>query len=286
MTGFGSSESVTDWGKVVLEIQTINRRHLEVHMQLPKEFSSFELSLRKLLEEVLYRGQVTFRMRVNWDEKKRLPSLAFLQKLKLSWDALAKGLKLSEEVTLSFLMDRMKELNIDWEPKDPKKVAEFLQELTKKALKKTLEMRKKEGSFLQKDIELRLKNIEKRLKEIKKKAPLEIAKDKKKLEEKIASFLPKNSAVDTHLIREVASFAEKGDITEEIVRFFSHIKQFQVILQKEKGAVGRKLDFLVQEMMREANTVCAKSSSPSMIASAVEIKADLERIKEQIQNVE
>lgn len=285
MTGFGSSELATPWGKMSLEVQSLNRRHLEIQIYLPPEFSYLEGEIRKEIASLIYRGCVLFRLKIQWEEKRYLPKKAVLKKIKQEWEEMASYLQMPQTLTLSFLMERWKELG-EREEQNRKEVHSHVEKLTKKALKKLLEMRKEEGVYLQKDICQRLKKIEQQLSFMQKQIPVLKEEGKKKLQEKLALFLPQEEEKKLSLLKEILSFLEKSDITEETVRLFSHLQQFQKVVDTEKGACGRKLEFLVQEMMRETSTICAKAPSPAIIFSSLEIKGEIEKIKEQLQNIE
>ncbi len=285
MTGFGLYKLSSFLGKITVEVQSVNHRQLEVYLQLPREFSSFEWLLKKQIGEFFHRGSIGVRIRVEWNEKKHLPQVSLFKKIKKEWESLANSLGYKEPLEFTFLWDRVKELGGEAFLEDQKKVEALLVESLEKALKKTDSMRLQEGAFLQKKIEEALLKVDSLLHKIGKKVPLFLEKQKKELQEKVASFLHSEKKEEALLVREVATFFEKKDVTEEIHRLSSHIKQFQKSLEKESFS-GKKLGFLVQEMMREAGTICAKSSSSEIISFSVEMKGEIEKIKEQVANIE
>ncbi len=284
MTGFGLYKLSSFLGKITVEVQSVNHRHLEVYLQVPREFSCFEWVLKKRIATFFHRGSVSVKLRIEWNEKKHLPQISLFKKVKKEWEDLAKSLGYEVPLEFSFLWDRVKELGSEVFLQDQKKVETLLLHATEKALEKTRKMRLEEGNFLQEKIEESLAKMLFYLGKIEKKTPLFLEKEKKDLQEKVASFLHWESREELVLIREVASFFEKKDITEEIHRLHSHAKQFKKTLKE--SFCGRKLNFLVQEMIREAGTICAKSCSSEVIAFSVEMKGEIEKIKEQAANIE
>jgi uncharacterized protein (TIGR00255 family) len=287
MTGFGRAEVLLPIGKLVLEISSINRKYLDVTVHLPKELSSFEMDVRSVVGKKVSRGQLTLRYTLYAELKSQsvLPDPSLVKKMKSGWEKIAEEVGLSKkDVDLTFIAQQFQKLSLPVELKDASKCQTLLESCTVKALDALIKMKVQEGKALAKDIVLRLKNIEKELAVIEKKAPIVIEKLKAKMLAKIAELFPNEADNQDRILREVVIYSEKADITEEIVRVKSHIKQFIRLLSKPDDAPGRKMDFLIQELMRETNTIGSKSSD--MASSTVEIKSELEKIREQIQNIE
>jgi uncharacterized protein (TIGR00255 family) len=281
MTGFGRSICKIKLGRLVTEIQSVNRKYLEISTSLPKELSRFDLEIRKWVGEVVSRGFVTVRLYLSSSVEEQLPDAAQLKRMKKAWMKLAKASGNSEkEITLSFLLNHMPTAVGEEEEMDG------LREGVEKALDGVLEMKKREGHALAIDIGQRLNALELTLRQIEKQSPDAVAKQRQKLKERAQEVLTPGAELDERLLREIALFAEKVDIAEEITRFHSHISQFREIIQAKNAQVGRKLDFLVQEMGREINTIGSKSADVMISRFVVDAKSELEKVREQIQNIE
>lgn len=291
MTGYGSSSVDTKNGSYVVEIQSVNRRFLESTVYLPKEFSSLEMDIRKIISKKIFRGQVVCKLNFYPSEEnilELLPNVSFLKKLKKGWEDIAKELKIKDPlIGVDFLSQQ---LQLKAFPKS--ELAENLLADTKEIMKcvdqalgKLISMKEQEGQSLAKDIKKRLKLVEGQVLKIE-----ELSKDsckgfEEKLKERLAAFLP-NSDIDERILKEIALYADKVDITEEIVRLKSHFEQFNPLITKKEDAIGRKIDFLLQEMTREINTISAKVSFKQASIYIVDIKSELEKIREQAQNIE
>lgn len=289
MTGFGRGEALTPLGKLVLEVSSINRKYLEMSIQLPKEFFSFEPEIRAWVSKGIHRGQLSLRYTLYTDPKGKdiLPDRSFMKQLKAGWEKIARELDFpKEQVNLLFLSQQMQKFSLPVELKDLPKYQKLLASCTEKALSALLKMKTEEGAALGKDIQMRLKGIEKELSSIEKKAPEALLKMKTKMQEKIGELFAKESDNQDRILREIMIYSEKTDITEEIVRLKSHLKQFFSLLKDPEEAAGRKIDFLIQEMMREINTMGSKCSDAAVTLHVVESKAALEKIREQVQNIE
>ena len=280
MTGFGRSISDTPFGKLTVEIQSVNRKYLEVSFAGPKEFARFEQEVRVLVNAAVSRGQVSVRLTLTQSGTSALvPDIQMLKELKTSWQQIAHSLGYSpQEITLPFL--------IQYLPPLTKEDADFqyIQPCVNQALADLVEMKKTEGAALGQDLIMRLKVLEKNLAKIEALSSNACEKMRQKLLEKMEEVLKSNLANDERLLKEVALFAEKVDITEEITRFRSHIAQFRSILKEQ--IVGRKMDFLIQEFGREINTIGSKAMDAQIAHLVVEIKVELEKMREQIQNIE
>jgi uncharacterized protein (TIGR00255 family) len=288
MTGFGRFVGDTPCGKLVVEIQSVNRKHLETSVQLPKEWSRFESEVRKWIGDQLSRGHVTVRVFLS-SRADSLPSLlpdrTLLEALKKGWDQLAIGVGMSPSaVDLPFLVSQLPEREAA--QKEREEDLSVLQQGVKEALKCLVEMRQIEGKVLSADLSHRLKELASHLPAIEKLSPEVVQRMRQKLKEKITEALGNDAALEERLLREVVIFAEKVDISEEITRLRSHFAQFADLLQTKTPAMGRKMDFLVQEIGREINTLGAKCAEAKITAHVVDMKTELEKMREQIQNIE
>ncbi len=284
MTGFGRAVLDVSMGRLTVEIQSVNRKYLEIFVSSPKEFSQFEHDVRKWVGDAVSRGQVSVRIYLVPSMgaiEKLLPKAEVLKRLKKGWDKIAKKAGLdSKGIDLPFLMQYL--------PMQAKEVSEAdLRELrtcVQEALRALLGMKQTEGKALERDLSARIKELEKSLRDIEKHAPDATQKMRVKLFEKMGEMTQLGSEVEERLVREVALFAERVDIAEEITRFCSHVDQFRGLLKG--GIVGRKMDFLLQEMGREVNTIGSKSMEAKIAHTVVAMKSELEKIREQVQNIE
>jgi len=275
MTAYGSGEALSQAGRFSAEIQSVNRRYLEININLPQVSPSLDAQLRTLLGEKLSRGQI--HLTLNWQRTGSLgikPNLALAQELKKGWEAIAAELELDVPFDLKLLMNE-RELFITEGGDLPLKP---ILEAVETALEGLLEMRAFEGKKLAQDLDSRLTFLEERVAEIEKANSGNADRFKEKLAARLGELV-KGTEHEERILREVALLAEKADVTEEIVRFKIHAQKFRMTME-EGGACGKKLDFLLQELIRESNTMGAKGQL------VVEIKSQLEKMREQVQNVE
>lgn len=288
MTGFGRSEREAPFGKLVIEIQSVNRKYFELNISLPKEFSRFENDLRKKISEHVQRGLVSARVYVFPTEtslESLLPDVGLLKSLQEGWEKIAEELGYGKKaVDLPFLMANYGALSHVKSTKTDDVTP--IQDCLDAALKALDSMRRTEGGMLADDIRSRLKAMEQKIVEIEEIAPDAVSKMRLKLKERMEEIFAEPEQVDERLLREVALYAERVDIAEEITRFRSHLVQYRDLLQSKAGPVGRKMDFLTQEMGREINTIGSKSMDARISHLVVDVKAELEKVREQIQNLE
>lgn len=291
MTAYGRFSKETAFGRLVVEIHSVNRKMLDLSIYLPKEFLRFEVEVRKWLMAHLERGQVTVRITLqNEGAGGRIyaDTLKQLQTIKAGWDqiALQLGLDPKKEIDLKFLVDQMQAASPVQLDTDEALFREPLQEVVLGAVHGLMQMKQQEGKALAADIENRLKMIQKTLGTVEGKKGELLSRYQQKIRERLQEVAPLTPEVGERVLREVALLAEKVDVTEEIVRANSHLQQFQIHLDTADKAIGRTLDFLVQEINREINTLASKSLDTEVSLSAVQIKGELEKIREQVQNIE
>lgn len=288
MTGFGKAEKETSIGRLSVEIQSLNRKFLESSIYLPKEFAQLETEVKKQVASRISRGSVSVRVNIQTEEavEHLLPDLSASKKLKALLEKRAKDLGFSKsDITLAFLMQNFRDLPRREICYDLKKVQKVLKETMSIALEELTKMRVMEGQALSRDLVKRLKTLEKFAKDIEKRAPKAVASYRKKLEEKAKEYLKDPDLADERMMKEILLFSEKVDISEELTRFFSHIEQFRSLVIK-KNSVGRSMDFIIQEMVREVNTMGSKCNEISVIQIILEMKGEIEKIREQVQNIE
>jgi uncharacterized protein (TIGR00255 family) len=280
MTAYGRAQKITASGKWTVEIASVNRKGLDLNLALPRAMTFLDPALRKWVAEVASRGQLS--LRIDFETTDAQATIDILKQQKNRWVKIAKALKLPEStVDLPFLVAQP---DFDREDFDEKKSLADLYPVWRAACKVWIAMKEKEGMILVKEIQKRLELLKKSLKIIEKLQPQLQATYRKKLKkrmEELTLLMDENQ-----LIREAALLAEKSDITEEITRLYSHEEQMQEYLASQELSVGRTLDFLAQEMGREISTLMAKAGNPEIAKIAVTIKSEVEKIREQVQNIE
>jgi uncharacterized protein (TIGR00255 family) len=287
MTAYGHSSLVTPLGRFVAEIKSVNRKFLDISIFTQKGLSCFESDIRNWISSQINRGKVDVSLWANFEGAapvKVTPNIALAKEIKGAWDKLAKELKFDEPCELEMLQQESGILIYEENPEDLEAYRKILKEAVEIALKEAMKMKTIEGAALQKDIESRLDKMRDWIEQVEKRGDSAVQKYREKLIQRIKELTPDLN--DDRILREIALFAEKLDISEEITRFKSHIDQFFQYLAAENDGVGKTLEFLVQELLRETNTIGSKSQDAEITRITVEIKSEIERIREQIQNVE
>jgi len=279
MTGFGRAAHKSPLGLLSVEIQSLNRKFLDVSISLPKELSRFEVEIRKWAGETIGRGQVVVRVALSPEEGTlSLPPKKLMKSYKKALQDLAQSLDFDEkEITLSFLLKTAPPYGVQF---DESELLAVLEKCVKEALKKLVMMKRREGRVLEKEIHKHLKLLQDLIDSIDKQAPVARNAAQKRLKEMLQDVLQEDGPLDERLVHAAISFSDRSDITEELARLRSHCVQFKTIKE------GRTLDFLVQEMGREINTIGAKSADLKISHAVVSAKSELEKIKEQLQNIE
>lgn len=291
MTAYGRASLTTALGSFVAEIQSVNRKFLDVHVSLPSELLRFETEIRRLIPQFVSRGQVQLTITAKYSTSipvTVVPNLPLAKEIKRAWDEISTTLGLSEQQSfqLALLADRTDILLYDtrWEQEEDYKAA--LLEVTQQALSHYIAMKDFEGSNLMKDILQRVQLLQMGIESIALQSAGAPDKFRKKLTERLHEALPAFVENEERILREICIYAEKVDIMEEITRFKAHITHFEHVLTSTEHAIGKTLEFIVQEMGREINTIGSKTGEVQVSQKVIEIKSELERIREQIQNVE
>ena len=289
MTGFGRNEYVVGGREYTVEVKTINHRYLDFNIRLPRQFSFFEDYIRKIIPKYISRGKVDVNIQFSsfGDELKSIKFDENLINLYLNEAKIIEE-KFGIKNDLSFcrVMQLPDVVKVD-DDKDEEQLINELSEALTGALEKLKSMREVEGNNLYKDLTAKTANLLTILSKIEEKSKLVVVEYKTKLKERVDELLKdvNTQLDDTRLATEVAIFADKASIDEEIVRFKSHIKQFNHTLELDEP-VGKKLDFIVQELNRETNTIGSKANDLDISSSVIELKNEIEKIREQIQNIE
>ena len=288
MTGYGKGEYKEGGVELTCEIKTVNNRYLDVNVKAPRIFIAYEEEIRKLVRQKMTRGHAD--LFISLKDKREKPT-AFSVDLSVaaSYVSAAKTLKeafpaLPADVTLSSVLRYPEVLKQDDALAADEELITALKTAISAALDNLNAMRAVEGKKLEEDMLARVAVIEKTVEEIEKRAPQIKDEYREKLAAKIKDYLGDVQADEGRLLTEVAVFADKSNIDEELTRLHSHIAQFREICKE--GIVGRKLDFLVQEFNREANTTCSKSNDVTITRLGLALKNEIEKIREQVQNVE
>lgn len=290
MTGYGRGVLTAPLGQFVVEIQSVNRKHLEIQVTLPRELTQFDIELKRWLNAVISRGQVTVKVSAAFNGPIPFvvrPNLPLARQLKDAWVQIARDLQLGEGAfNLALLRGTGDLLSFEENREEEDNYRQLLKQSFEQALKGFLQMKEQEGIVLQNDILNRLEKMRTGIQLIETKAPYATTRHREKLIARLEEILPGRIENEERILREIALFAEKIDITEEITRFNCHLTHFEELIRSEERSVGKTLEFLVQEINREANTIGSKSSELEIARAVIDIKSELERIREQIQNIE
>ncbi len=288
MTGYGKAEFKNDHFEIVVEIRNLNNRYADINMRMPKKILPYEFKIKELIKKHVARGKialsVSFKdlaetsvgLSINEDSVKEY--YHFLEMLK-------KHTGIKEDISLNHLL-ALKEF---WEPEESdsedKEIEKSLMEVVKNALINMNEMRVKEFLNIQPDIVKRLNMIEDALTEIEKKGTENPRRELEKLHQRINDLITKGDVDKDRLELELALIADRVDITEECTRLKSHIDMFRDVLEN-KPEVGKSLTFILQEMLRETNTIGSKTTDTSVSHKVIGIKEEIEKLREQVQNLE
>ena len=288
MTGFGKAEATFKQGRFTVELSSVNSRYLEMSIRLPRGMGILESRVKELLSKSTSRGKLN--VWVGFDESDSAPGRFLINEAAFKayhkqLSEIVKKLRIKQDITLSDMMllpdiaaDTKESIDLElyWEP---------LQKAMKNAIKQFASMREKEGGVMKADMANRLKVTEKSLKEVVSLTGNALAKRREKLESRINELLTTAQKDSIRIEEEIAIIAERMDISEECTRLESHVKQFRGSLSAREP-VGKKLNFILQEMNREANTIASKASDFDISSAVISIKEEIEKIREMVQNVE
>ena len=288
MTGFGRAEFCDEKRKITIEIKAVNHRYFECTIKMPKKLSFFEASMRGVLKEYIERGKVD--VFVSYEEyTENNYSLKYNRDIAASYikylNEMADEFGIENDVRVSTLSRYPEVLCVEEAEIDEDEIWGDLEKTLRKACTAFEETRAAEGENLKKDLCSKLDVMLGYVNEIENRAPQILEEYKKKQFERASEFLKDSSIEESRLLAEVMIFADKICVDEEIVRLKSHVERTKGILNAG-GSVGRKLDFMAQEMNREANTILSKSNDLATSDIAINLKTDIEKVREQIQNLE
>ncbi len=290
MTGYGRAKAVLQEKSIVVEIKSVNHRNMEIIVRLPGMLSALEVEIKKKISERLFRGRVEVSIQTESgfgkENSEQLEiNLPLIRNYYSLLNQIRQEFDFKDEITLSMVTGLKNAISYSDGELNLEEIWKHLERILSDSIDSLTEMREKEGELLYRDFLARLGIIRDYLGDLETRAPQVVMEYKKKLSERISELTEVLEIDESRLSQEIAIMAEKSDITEEIVRFESHISQFSEMLESDE-AIGRKMDFLLQEMLREINTIGSKSSDIEMSRNVIEIKSELAKLREQIQNVE
>lgn len=290
MTGFGRGEYNDGKRNVTAEIRTVNHRYADITVKMPKRYSFAEEAVKNIVKQTIRRGKaevsIIFETLTEADLTVRLNEPVAEQYLK-NLQQMKETYGLAGEVDLGLLSSMPDVLKAIPDVEDEDEIKAVIEEAVRRAAAANDDMRKVEGERLAQDLLQRGELIREYVGKIETRAPLVAQEYVQKLNDRIAELLDGAAEIpQERILTEAAIFADKANITEELVRLDSHMKQLREILTGSEGPVGKKLDFLVQEMNREANTIGSKANDLEITSWMLETKSEIEKIREQVQNIE
>lgn len=288
MTGYGKGEATDGNISVSVELRSVNHRFFELNAKIPRGYLYVEDMLKSIVSEKVARGKVDAFVDITLGDGEKIDISVRHSFVKAYIDALneiADTYGVKNDITLSAIADQPDSLVINEEAPNTEIIKQLVKKSTDAALDTFLKMRETEGRKLYDDIRSRLVSMKKMVAFIEQEAPQTVAAYRERLKQKMTELLESAAYDQQRLITETAIFADKIAVDEETVRLHSHISQFEKLLES-KQPIGRKLDFIVQEMNRETNTVGSKSQNSEIAYTVVNMKSEIEKIREQIQNIE
>jgi len=290
MTGYGRGECAQDGFKVTVELSSVNRKQAEVSVTLPREMELLEAQIRDAINRLVARGRVNARVTLHAAEGRLSARKHINETLAKAYAAefarLAKQLKLTGEVSLDQVLRAPGVFQTDEQLAETEDLWPAVEKALQQSLAALVKMREREGGHLAKDLTTRVTTMRRAVEKIQKQAPLTVENYRQQLRERVqAAGLTGIAADDERLLKEIVLFADRSDISEELTRLQSHFVQFADCC-KSREPVGRTLDFLAQEMNREINTIGSKANDAVISREVVTLKAELEKFREQAQNVE
>ena len=289
MTGFGHGEVSNDKNqKVTVEMKSVNHRYCDISLKLPKKLAMFEANIRNIMKEYASRGKIDIYVSYE-DLSETAVSLHYNQAMAEEYMQVFKKMQedfnIETKITAEALAKYPEVVTIEEVQQDEEVWWELLEAALRQAAEKFVETRTIEGANLKRDLLGKLDQMAADVAFIEERSPQIIAEYRSKLEEKVKEFLEDSTIEENRIAAEVTLYADKIAVDEEIVRLQSHISSMTDVLESDES-IGRKLDFMAQEMNREANTILSKSSDVNLADHAIDLKTNVEKVREQIQNIE
>lgn len=288
MTGFGRSEIVKGNRKISVEIKSVNHRYLEAGIKMPKKLNVFESRMRDLLKKYATRGKIDIFINYEDDSESQV-NLKFNQNIADEYMAIFNNMSekynLKNDMTVGGLARFPEVITMDEVQEDEEELWHFIEEAMKAALEQFVNTRILEGENIKKDLLGKLDHMEELVAFVEKRSPEIMKEYRSKLESKVKELLGDTTIDESRIATEVIIYADKICVDEETVRLRSHIEHARKCLNEE-GGIGRKMDFIAQEMNREANTTLSKANDIEISNAAIDLKTEIEKVREQIQNIE
>lgn len=288
MTGFGRSEIVKGNRKISVEIKSVNHRYLEAGIKMPKKLNVFESRMRDLLKKYATRGKIDIFINYEDDSESQV-NLKFNQNIADEYmtifNNMSEKYNLKNDMTVGGLARFPEVITMDEVQEDEEELWLFIEEAMKAALEQFVNTRILEGENLKKDLLGKLDHMEELVAFVEKRSPEIMKEYRSKLESKVKELLGDTTIDESRIATEVIIYADKICVDEETVRLRSHIEHARKCLN-EDGGIGRKMDFIAQEMNREANTTLSKANDIEISNAAIDLKTEIEKVREQIQNIE
>lgn len=288
MTGFGRSEIITKEHKIIVEMKSVNHRYCDISIKMPKKLSFFEAEIRNFLKDYIGRGKID--VSINYEDyTKNMACVKYNEDLAREYlnhlNRLSEEFHLANDITTLSLSKYPEVFTLEEQAIDEEQLWGFLEPVIREAANKLVDTRKIEGERLKKDILVKLEEMERAVVFIEERSPKVLRDYRTKLTKKVEELLKDTKIDEGVLATELTIYADKICVDEETVRLRSHIRNMKDTLMEEKS-VGRKLDFIAQEMNREANTILSKVNDIDITNIAINLKTEIEKIREQIQNIE
>ncbi len=288
MTGFGRSETATEKFKLVVEMKAVNHRYCDIGIKLPKMFNKYEAAVRAITKEYASRGKIDIyisfedhteqRARVDYNEAVARGYMDAIERA-------SKVFGIEKAVTAVSLIHMPEVVTLKEEDLDVEDIYPALEETLRRAAQRFLDARCKEGAHLKADLLDKLAHIEELVRLVEERSPQMVEEYRRKISDKVRELLGDKSVDERILATELTVYADKVCVDEETVRLCSHTKNMRDTMEQGE-AVGRKLDFIAQEMNREANTILSKVNDRELLDIAIDLKTEIEKVREQIQNIE
>lgn len=288
MTGFGRAEAVTKEWKITVELKSVNHRYLDLNIKIPRKLNLFEGQIRNLMKTYMQRGKVDVFITYE-DYTAGSVALKYNRGLASEYMNYLKEMEeefhLKNDITAAMLSRYPEVLTMEEQPVNEDELWSRMEGPLNEACRKFAEAREREGENLKKDLLLKLEGLDQMVSKVEERSPMVVQAYREKLEAKVHELLEDSQIDDSRIAAEVVLFSDKICNDEETVRLHSHIRGMKNILTEKEG-IGRKLDFMAQEMNREANTILSKSNDLEVSDIAIDLKTEIEKIREQIQNIE
>lgn len=288
MTGYGRGEYLEENRRAVIEISAVNHRYFDANIRMPKIISFFEEEIRKYIKQYIARGKVDIYITYHSEAKEDITinvNETLCAEYVTAFRKLQKQYNLIDDISATAIAKLPDVITIEKNADDADKIWNVIKNALEKAVSSLDDMRSKEGMTLKKDLIEKAQEIDQLVIQVEERSPLVVDEYQQKIHQRIEEALQGVEIDMNRIVTEVAIFADRASIDEEITRLHSHVEQLQSILH-EGSVVGRKLDFLMQEMNREVNTIGSKSSDEIITRLVINLKSEVEKIREQVQNIE